>query len=187
MEIEIEKVIQQLLLHELDLPSNYGKADSKIIPSVFVYSPIVSLGATDKLQICIKSIGSNIVANTHYHRTVGDVYQDVKETVINDSIQIDISSRNEDARKRRHEVINAFTSDYAKYLQEKYKCRLFEIPSRMVNTQRAEGATMIYRYTLTLTAQYQEQYIREVSYYDKFHIQGQVDTDPVKIDINIER
>lgn len=192
MDIRIEELIRDVIIHELELPQNYGKQDGKIIPSVYVYSPLVSLGNTDKMQVGIKSLGSHVIANNHYHRTVvkegEEVYQDVKETVISDLIQIDITSRNETARQRRFEVVSALTSDYAKFMQEKHKCRLFEIPSYMLNTQRAEfGATNIYRYTITVTTQYQEQYIKEVNYYDKFHIQGQVDNDPVKIDIKIER
>ena len=38
---EIEKVIQKILLHELGLPETYGTESGKIIPSVYIVSPLI--------------------------------------------------------------------------------------------------------------------------------------------------
>ena len=60
---EIEKVIQKILLHELELPETYGTQDDKIIPSVYIVSPLISKGDTEKLQIAIQSINSKVIGN----------------------------------------------------------------------------------------------------------------------------
>lgn len=189
--MEIERILQLLLLSELNLPENYGTANNKIIPSVYVYSPLISLGNTNKLQIGIKSINSTIVANNTYERTVviegTETYQEVKECTINDMIQIDIMSKNNDAKNRRYEVVTALTSNYAKQLQDKYNVRLFDIPSNVTNTQRAEGAANIYRYTLTLTAQYMKVYTKTIDYYNKFSYNGRVDNEKKQFNINYNK
>lgn len=186
--MEIERILQLLILSELNLPENYGVVNGKIVPSVYIYSPVVSLGNTDKLQIGIKSINSNVVANNSYQRIVTvngeENYEEVKECTINDLIQIDIMSKNNDARTRRYEVITALTSNYAKQLQDKYNIRLFDIPKNVINTQRIEGSANIYRYTLTMTAQYMKVYTRIIDYYDKFSYNGRVGTDDNQFNIN---
>lgn len=189
--MEIERIIQLLLLSELNLPENYGKVNDKIVPSVYVYSPVVSLGSTDKLQIGIKSINSTVVANNAYERTVivngAETYQEVKECTINDIIQIDIMSKNNDARTRRYEVVTALTSNYAKQMQDKYNIRLFDIPSNVQNTQQAEGAANIYRYTLTLTAQYMKVYTKTIDYYDKFSYNGRIDKEERQFSFTLDK
>lgn len=176
---EIEKVIQKIILHELELPETYGTENGKIIPSVYIVSPLVSQGSTDKLQIAIQSISSKVVGNNVRYNP-DDEFKEIKDCVVNDIIQIDIKSRNNDARTRRFEVLTALASTYAKQMQEYYKCRIFNIPSGFSNTQAAEGATLIYRYTITFSVQYLKTYTKKVDYYDKFSFDGRVDNEENK-------
>lgn len=169
--IEIEKVLQKLLLYELELPDEYGTdKDGFIIPSVYVYSPDVSLGTTDKLQIGIQSIGSIIVSNNNFTKEVDGTFSEIQETVINDNIQIDVTSRNNEARIRRYEVITALHSIRAQEYQDLYNFKIFQIPSSFVNTNNIEGGYRIYRYTITVPVQYMRRYVKPIDYYDKFPI-----------------
>ena len=172
---EIEKVIQKILLHELGLPETYGTENGKIIPSVYIVSPLISQGSTDKLQIAIRSIGSKVVGNNVRYNP-DNQFEEIKECVVNDMIQVDIKSRNNDARIRRFEVLTSLASTYAKQMQEYYQCRIFNIPSGFSNTQAAEGATLINRYTITFSVEYLQTYKKEVDYYDKFSLNGRVDS-----------
>jgi hypothetical protein len=172
---EIEKVIQKILLHELGLPETYGTENGKIIPSVYIVSPLISQGSTDKLQIAIQSIGSKVVGNNVRYNP-DNQFEEIKECVVNDMIQVDIKSRNNDARIRRFEVLTSLASTYAKQMQEYYQCRIFNIPSGFSNTQAAEGATLINRYTITFSVEYLQTYKKEVDYYDKFSLNGRVDS-----------
>ena len=90
------------------------------------------------------------------------------EATIDDNIQIDISSKNSDARTRRHEVFMALNSYYSKQLQEKYGFRIFGLPSGFMNTSAAEGGTVVYRYSITFQCQYMRVHSRTVTGYDYY-------------------
>lgn len=182
---EIEKVIQKLLLYELDLPDEYGTdKDGFIIPSVYVYSPDVSLGTTDKLQIGIQSIGSVIVSNNNFTKEVDGTFSEIQEAVINDNIQIDVTSRNNEARIRRYEVITALHSIRAQEYQDLYNFKLFQIPSSFINTNNIEGGYRIYRYTITVPVQYMRRYVKPIDYYDKFPISSNAEVQNTVISDN---
>ena len=171
---EIESIIQDILINELALPQSYGTSNGKVIPSVYIVAPNISLGTTDKLQIGIQSIGSRIISNhvrdEYVPSSTGGVDSMVQynEATIDDNIQIDISSRNNDARIRRHEVFMALNSYYSKQQQEKYGFRIFGLPSGFMNTSAAEGGTTIYRYSITFQCQYLRVYSRTVTGYDYY-------------------
>ena len=171
---EIESIIQDILLQELALPTSYGTVNGKVVPSVYIVAPNISLGTTDKLQIGIQSIGSKIVSN--HVRSVfvpsstggADTMTQYNEATIDDNLQIDISSKNSDARVRRHEVFMALNSYYSKQLQEKYGFRIFGLPSGFMNTSAADGGTVVYRYSITFQCQYMRVYSRTVTGYDYY-------------------
>jgi hypothetical protein len=171
---EIESIIQDILLQELSLPTSYGTVNSKVVPSVYIVAPNISLGTTDKLQIGIQSIGSKIVSNhvrSSYTEssTGGDTEMtQYNEATIDDNLQIDISSKNSDARTRRHEVFMALNSYFSKQQQEKYGFRIFGLPSGFMNTSAAEGGTVVYRYSITFQCQYMRVYSRTVVGYDYY-------------------
>lgn len=170
---EIESIIQDILLQELSLPTSYGTVNGKVVPSVYIVAPNISLGTTDKLQIGIQSIGSKIVSNhvrsEYVAGTTGDdTMTQHNEATIDDNLQIDISSKNSDARTRRHEVFMALNSYFSKQLQEKYGFRIFGLPSGFMNTSAAEGGTVVYRYSITFQCQYMRVYSRTVTGYDYY-------------------
>lgn len=172
---EIEKIIQDILLKELALPAKYGEEDGYIIPTVYIVSPNVKLGSTDKMQIGIQSIGARIISSHSRCEDRNDEYTEIKELVVNDNIQIDIQSRNDDARIRRFEVIAALESVYAKQMQEAWSCRIFEIPQGFTNISSAEGSSQLYRYSITIAVQYTRVYTQTVSYYNQFPIESSID------------
>lgn len=183
--IEIEKVLQKLLLYELELPDEYGTdKDGFIIPSVYIYSPDVSLGTTDKLQIGIQSIGSVVVSNNNFTKDINGTFSEIQETVINDNIQIDVTSRNNEARIRRYEVITALHSIRAQEYQDLYNFKIFQIPSSFVNTNNIEGGYRIYRYTITVPVQYMRRYVKPIDYYDKFPISNNAEVQNTVISDN---
>jgi len=171
---EIESIIQDILLQELSLPTSYGTVNGKVVPSVYIVAPNISLGTTDKLQIGIQSIGSKIISNhvrSSYTEssTGGDTEMtQYNEATIDDNLQIDISSKSSDARTRRHEVFMALNSYYSKQMQEKYGFRIFGLPSGFMNTSGADGGSTIYRYSITFQCQYMRVYSRTVTGYDYY-------------------
>ena len=111
------------------------------------------------MQVGIQSIGSVIVSNNNYTKDVNGDFSEIQETVINDNIQIDITSRNNEARLRRFEVVTALHSIRAQEYQDLYNFRIFQIPSSFVNTNNIEGGYRIYRYTITVPVQYMRRYV----------------------------
>lgn len=172
MQQEIEYLIQQILTHEMNLPANYGTQEGKIIPCCYVFAPNVYTGYTDNLQIGIESMYSKIIGNAKWSGTETinnkEVYIEHTQQVINDDIQIDVFSRNDEARQRRYEILSALTSYYSQQIQEEYQFKIYNIPHRLINTSRAEGGATIYRYTITISTQYCKEWTREIDYYDKF-------------------
>lgn len=176
MNREPETILKDIILHELGLPLDYGKSKSgHIIPSVYVYAPNIELGNTDKLQIKIESLNSRVVSNANFSKDINGNFTEIQETVLTDSIQIDIFSRNSDARLRRFEVLTALHSVYAQQMQEKHQIRIFQIPNGFRNTNFVEGSARIYRYTFTVNVTHKKQYSKSVDYYDKFPIEASVD------------
>ncbi len=173
---EIEKIIQDILLHELNLPEDYGTEDGYIVPSVYIVAPNIHLGTTDKLQIGIQSIGSRIISSVSEQKEKDGIFLEEKQMVVSDNIQIDIKSKNSDARIRRFEVLAALESIYAKQMQEKWHCRIFQIPRGFINISFAEGSAQIYRFSATIATQYTRRYTTEIDYYDTFPIESSVDS-----------
>lgn len=176
---EPEKIIQDILLHELELPANYGEQDGFIVPTVYVVAPNVQLGDTEQLQIGIQTISERILSSHSENKDVvvnnDTVHTEIKEVVVNSLIQIDIRSRDLSARQRRLEVIAALESIYAKQMQEKWMCRIFEIPTDFRNASMLEGTAHIYRYTATVAVQHINRYTHEVGYYAHFPFESSID------------
>lgn len=64
-------------------------------------------------------------------------------------VQVDIFSRNEQARLRRVEVIFALTGVAAQQASEQYGLRIGRIPPSFVDASQGEGAARLNRYALT--------------------------------------
>lgn len=186
MNVEVEKILQKIILHELDLPADYGKdKEGFIIPSVYVYAPNISLGHTDKIQICIQSIDSRVICNNNSHKEINGVFTEIQEAILNDMIQIDIFSRNEDAKTRRFEVLTALHSIFCQQMEEKHHIRIFQIPNGFRNTSSIEGGSRLYRWTITCNVSYKRQYEKQADYYDKFRFEYGVDTMENKTEFEI--
>ena len=169
--VETEKIIQDILLKQLGLPADYGKDESGfIVPSVYIFAPNVSIGSTDQLQICIQAINTRIIANNSCTTEHNGQLIDVCEVILNEMIQIDIFSRNNDARLRRFEVLTALRSAYAKQKQEEYNIKIFEIPNGVNTLNISEGSSKIYRYAITFNVMSKRQYCNSIDYYDRFRI-----------------
>ena len=102
MQIEIEKIIINLLKNYLKLPDNYG-FDSKgnEIPTIVIRGQNVKLFNTDKMQITVSTLSSKVYANRKVITATDD--DKFQETVyMNDQrmMQIDVYSRNNEARQR---------------------------------------------------------------------------------------
>lgn len=172
MQKSIEKILVDIIKHELNLPDNYGKtSNGDTIPTVIIYGQNIKLFNTDKMQITVRTISQRVWSNRNEYKeiTTGQTstYNEIQD--INESrlMQIDVYSRNNDARDRFYEVTMALRSIYAEQQMDLYN---FKIGS-LTNTQNIsgiDGGSDINRFTISFNVLTHQQKIKNIDYYDKF-------------------
>lgn len=175
--IEVEKIIVKLIKNYLELPDNYGyDSQGNEIPTVTIKSQNIKLFNTDKLQITISTISSNVFANRKEYKDVTIINDDETTTdelheivYMNDQrmMQIDIYSRNNEARQRLSEVQMALTSTLAEQLQDQYQFRIGKI-SNATNLSGLDGGSDVNRYTIRFNTLNWYTKEKAVQFYDKF-------------------
>ena len=190
MQVEIEKIFCNLIKSYLELPDNYGlDAQGNEIPTVIIKGQNIKLFNTDKLQITVSTFNSKVYANRKefYTKIINQTVTDEntgEQTIVqipeyheivhlNDkrSIQIDIYSRNNEARQRLAEVQMALSSTMAEQLQDKYQFRIGKI-SDAINLSGLDGGSDVNRYTIRLNCLCWYENDKKIDYYDKFSFEG---------------
>ena len=192
MKKDFEQIIVDIITHELNLPENYGKTPrGDVIPCVIVYSQNIKLFNTDKLQITVQTISAHDYSNrTSFIENPNptapdgsDTYLEVQDLNQSRMMQIDIYSRNNEARNRFWEVTTALKSVYAQQQMDLYNFKLGTITNTH-NNSGIDGGSDINRYSITFNAIVHYEKRKSVNYYDKF--QGDYYTEQGKIgQINI--
>ena len=168
MQKSIEKIIVDIIKHELVLPENYGvTSNDDVIPSVIIYSQNIKLFNTDKLQITVRTVSQRVWSNRNQTKEVNGEFTEVQDINESRMMQVDVYSRNNDARERFWEVQTALNSVYAHQMMDKYNFKLSNITNAQ-NISGIDGASDINRFAITFTALTHQQKIKSVDYYDKF-------------------
>lgn len=177
MRKEIEKILIDIIKHEMNLPDNYGKTTrGDVIPCVMIYAQNIKLFNTNKLQITVKTVSAHDFSNrTEYIENPDpdpaldgkDAFLEVQDINQSRMMQIDIYSRNNEARERFWEVSAALNSTYAKQQMDLYNFKLGTI-GNAVNLSGIDGGSDINRFTITFNALIHFQKTKPVDYYDKF-------------------
>lgn len=165
----IEKILVDIIKHELNLPDTYGNTDrGDVIPTVIIYSQNIKLFNTDKLQITVRSIGVDTWSNRNeFVTTPSGAYTEVQDVNLQYMIQVDCYSRNNDARNRFWEITAALKSTYAQQQMDLYNFKIGTI-TRTNNISGIDGGSDINRYAITFNVLTHEQKITNIDYYDKF-------------------
>lgn len=119
---------------------------------------------------------------------------EVCEAIVNEWVQIDVCSRNNDSITRNWEVIAALNSLYAKQTQESNNFKISRLPRGPNNTSSAEGGSYLNRYTLTVSCivwYRKETVLTSGDYYDDFHTRADdektINTDSPLIKFEIDQ
>lgn len=176
MKIEIEKIFVELIQKSLNLPDNYGKDnDGNTIPCVTIKSQNIKLFNTPKIQITISTLSNQIYSNRKEEIQLDDgTYCERIDINEQRQMQIDIYSRNNEARERYWEVQACLSSTLAEQLQDKYQFRIGKI-SRAINLSGLDGGSDINRFTIRFDCLSWCQKVTPIDYYDKFRVTAQVD------------
>lgn len=176
MRRSIEKIIVDIIKHELELPDNYGVTTSgDVIPTICIYSQNIKLFNTDKLQITVRVVSSRVYSNRSMHKDNphpvkldgSDAVIEVQDLNTIKMIQIDAYSRNNDARDRYEEIAMALSSIYAQQMMDAYDFKLGKI-SNTINISGMDGGSDINRFALTVNAICHSQKIKTIDYYSYF-------------------
>lgn len=168
MQKSIEKILVDIIKHELNLPDNYGKMSTgDIIPSVIIYSQNIKLFNTDKLQVTVKTVSQRVWSNRNETKEVKGVYSEIQDINESRMMQIDVYSKNNDARDRFWEVQAALNSVYAQQQMDLYNFKLSNMTTA-TNISGIDGSADINRFSITFTALTHQQKIKNIDYYDKF-------------------
>ena len=195
MNKEIEKIFVDLIKHELNLPSDYGTDEhGDLIPSVVIKAQNIKLFNTPRLQITVATLSNKVYSNRTYTKEIiekdannNDIIKYIEENHINEhrTIQIDIYSRNNEARQRYPEVQAALNSIYAQQLQDKYQFKI-GIISNAINTSGLDGGSDINRYTIRFDCLSWFKKSKEIDYYDTFGLQARNTNTNIFADFTIE-
>ena len=172
MQKSIEKILVDIIKHELDLPDNYGTtSNGDVIPSVIIYGQNIKLFNTDKMQVTVRTVSQRVWSNrsefkdiTVSNQTAFTEIQDINESRM---MQVDVYSRNNDARERFWEVSMALKSTYAQQQMDLYNFKIGTMTNSQ-NTSGLDGGSDINRFTVTFNVLTHQQKSKSVDYYDKF-------------------
>lgn len=172
MQIEIEKIICDLIRKYLVLPQNYGfDKNGNEIPTVVIRGQNVKLFNTPKIQITVSTIGTNTFSNRceHFAQEENGEMVYYERVCLNEQrqMQIDIYSKNNEARQRFWEVQASLTSTYSQQLQDKYQFRLSKM-SNTFNTTGIEGGSDLNRFSIRFNCLTWQEKITPVEYYNSF-------------------
>lgn len=176
----IEKILVDIIKHELDLPDNYGTTDrGDVIPSVIIYSQNIKLHNTDKLQITVRTASSRTYSNRNkFEEDIKGEYWEVQDINQSRMMQIDCYSRNNDARDRHQEITMALNSVYAQQQMDIYNFKISTLTND-VNISGIDGGSDINRFTTSFNVLIHFQKREKIDYYDKFALT--VETEQGKI------
>lgn len=178
----IEKILVELIKTSLNLPDNYGfDKDGNEIPCVTIKSQNIKLYNTEHLQVTIGTTSTNVFANRreYFEESVTDPETHKETTIFKErlmlneqrAMQIDVYSRNNEARERFWEIQACLNSTLAIQLQDKYQFRISKI-SNSFNTSGLEGGSDINRYSIRFNCLTWQEKINEIDYYNSFRTQA---------------
>lgn len=196
MQKQIEKIFVDLIQQSLNLPDNYGTdAQGNIIPCVTIKAQNIKLFNTPHIQITVSTASNNVYSNRkeYFEETVTDPETQTETTtyyerlMLNEQrvMQIDVYSRNNEARERFWEIQAALTSNYAEQLADKYQFRIGKI-SNSFNLSGLDGGSDINRFTIRFNCLSWQEKVNAVDYYNSFRTQARNTNTNIFADFTIE-
>lgn len=185
MIIEIEKIFIQLIQQYMNLPNNYGyDRDGNEIPCVTIKSQNIKLFNTPHLQITISTLSNKIFSNRKDFIENEDGY--FEKVYLNEhrQMQIDVYSRNNEARERFYEVQASLGSSLAEQLSNQYQFRIGKI-SNSFNLSGLDGGSDINRFTIRFDCLSWQEKVTQVDYYNTFQMTAQKQADKLIVDYTI--
>tara|TARA_R110000851_G_scaffold306239_5_gene464504 strand:- start:704 stop:1312 length:609 start_codon:yes stop_codon:yes gene_type:complete len=168
----IENIIVDILANEVGIYNASTKAFDAINPArLFIDSQDAELPKDEGLFITVGVVDGNVISNTNDILTTDTTITEIQETVMMQNVQIDLISKNKEAREAKGFISMALHSIFAQQKQEVYNFKIFRIPTSFLNNSDAEGSSAVNRFTIVIPCHVwyrKEKVVSETGYYDKF-------------------
>ena len=186
-----------LIQKSLNLPDNYGfDSENNVIPCVCIKAQNIKLFNTPHIQITVSTASSNVFANRKEYFEIVENNPDTEEKItryferlmLNDQriMQIDVYSRNNEARQRFAEIQASLTSTLAENYANLYQFRISKI-SDAFNLSGLDGGSDINRYSIRFNCLHWYEKINEIDYYETFPASAQANAEDKFAEFTIDK
>ena len=158
-EVEIIKVIADLIQGEMDLPAD----------RVFLYNQDAALEPDDDIYVNVGLLGAKpfgVSVKVVDDPVLGLVEQQMMN--VQEIYSILIYSKSGAARQRAHEIILALNGQAAQQAQERYSFKIGNLPTSFVDVSEVEETYRLNRYSLTFNCLLAYARNRAAEYFSKF-------------------
>lgn len=132
---------------------------------VVVYNQNWKSPKDDNIYIVVSERMSRIIGSTNRFDIATN--REDKRVSVSTTYNIEITSRNTDAKYRKNEVIAALTSNYSERIQEENEMRIFRT-NQITDLSFIDGRSALHRYQIPVIINSVHKYEREVDFYDKY-------------------
>ena len=156
-----DAILCNIIQHEMGLTNN----------QIWIYDQNFEIPNTPGLFVVTYFESSKTLSNNNHWRPTDSGIIEYQSTIQVENLTINIFSKDRSSKQRKHEIILALNSIYSEQMQEKYAMRLFPINQSFNNASRAEGESMLNRYTVSVKLQrIYNKVVTGDDYFDKFEI-----------------
>lgn len=135
---------------------------------VFIYNQDYKLPEDNGLFIVLVNDSSEVYNNSNKFVGTQNASQEIINYLAREEYSINVMSKNSDARTRKEEIIMALASYTSQEAQDKYQFKIAQIPSSFTNVSELEGAGMLNRFVINVSALVWKQKTKSIPYFDQF-------------------
>lgn len=132
---------------------------------VVVYDQNFKAPKDDAIYIVVSKGPTRIIGNTNRFDHVND--KEIKCVSISTTYNIEITSRNTDAKYRAPEVVSALDSVYSEQKQEENEIRIFRT-NQITDLSFVEGRSALHRYQIPVIINSVQRYEKTISSFNQF-------------------
>lgn len=137
---------------------------------IWIYNQRRAIPEDERMYITVGVIGVKPYGNNNHvtYDTTTTMTDNISQ-YMQETISIDVMSYTTEAIERYNEVMGSLASTYSAQTQEALGLKIATIPSTINDVSAVEGATLLYRMSLTLNVlRKYDMLITSGSFYDKF-------------------
>lgn len=150
-----DKILATIIKHEMSIP------DGRIV----LYDQNYKAPKDNAIYIVIKTGEDKITSSTNKLDTATN--EQIQTLSMNTNYDIEITSKDNSAKERRHEILMALNSNYAIRKMEENNIRIFKI-SKILDLSFIEASSSLHRFKISVIINSMKIKKSSTDYYDKF-------------------